>query len=238
MNKAIVIGATSGIGKELARLLVKNGFYVGITGRRENLLDELKSENPDMFFTCAFDLTKTETISQNLDNLVRILGGTDLVIISSGTGDINRDLEFKTEKSTIDVNVTGFTAAAVWAFNYFIRQKQGHLVAITSIAGLRGNREAPSYNATKSYQINYLEGLRQKGQKTGLPIYITDIRPGFVNTNMAKGDGLFWVASPEKAALRIFSAIKSKKSVQYVTRRWGLIAGLLKVIPRSLFRRL
>jgi short-subunit dehydrogenase len=62
------------------------------------------------------------------------------------------------------------------------------------VAGIRGSRQAPSYNATKSYQINYLEGLRQKSRKS---IFVTDIRPGLVDTDMAKGEGLFWVMPVE-----------------------------------------
>jgi len=102
-------------------------------------------------------------------------------------------------------------------------------VAISSVAGIRGSRQAPSYNATKSYQINYLEGLRQKSIKSKKPIFVTDIRPGLVDTDMAKGDGLFWVMSVEKVTKQIFKAIKNKSKVAYVTKRWGLIGRLLKL---------
>ncbi len=238
MKKAIIVGATSGIGKELAQLLVSHNYKVGITGRRTELLEELKSQNPNAFFTRTFDVTDTAIIEENLNALVAELGGLDLLIISSGTGAINLKLDFEIENRTIDTNVSGFTCAADWGFNYFQNQKSGHLVAISSIAGLRGSGVAPSYYATKAFQINYLEGLRQKAKKTKQPIYVTDIRPGFVDTAMALGDGQFWVSTVEKATQQIFNAIKRKKKIVYVTKRWRIIAVVLKRLPRWIYDRM
>ena len=238
MKKAIIIGATSGIGKGLAEILVDNNYEVGITGRRTELLNELKSQNPNSYFTRAFDITDTEIIIGNLEALTTELGGLDLLIISSGIGDLNEKLDFEIEKRTIETNVKGFTCIADWTFNYFENQKSGHLVAISSVGGLRGSRIAPAYNATKAYQINYLEGLRQKSRKLNQQIYITDVRPGFVDTNMAKGEGQFWVATVDKATQQIFGAIKQKKKIVYVTKRWKLIAMILKRIPRQIYDRM
>lgn len=111
-------------------------------------------------------------------------------------------------------------------------------MALTSVAGLRGNKAAPAYNASKSYQINYLEGLRQKAVKLKMDIVVTEIRPGFVDTAMAQGPGLFWVASVEKATEQIWSAIQQKKRVTYVSKRWRLIGGLLKSLPRAIYSRM
>lgn len=238
MKKAIVVGATSGIGKEVALLLAKNNYKVGITGRRTILLTELQQKNPDHFISKTFDVTDTTSVPRHLQELVDELGGLDLLVLSSGTGELNKPLDFEIEKGTIDVNVSGFTCVADWAFNYFWKQTSGHFVNISSIAGIRGNRVAPAYNASKAFQINYLEGLRQKATKLKLQMTVTDIRPGFVKTEMAKGEGQFWVASVEKAAEQILDAIKRKKKVAYVSKRWRLIAILLKVIPRSLFHRM
>ena len=238
MKKAIIIGATSGIGKGLAKLLVEKGYLVGITGRRTELLTEIKKENPNSYLIKAFDVTVIENIEQNLTDLTTELGGLDLLIISSGIGDINQNLDFKIELRTIETNVLGFTCIADWAFNYFEKQKFGHLVAISSIAGIRGNRQTTSYNATKSYQINYLEGLRQKSVNLKTPIFVTDIRPGFVNTKMAKGKGLFWVSSVEKATEQIFNAIIKKRKIVYVTKRWKIIALILKNIPNFIYSKM
>lgn len=238
MKKAIVIGATSGMGKGLAVRLVDEGYYVGITGRRTHLLEELKNGNPDYFCLKTFDITDIDNGEQHLNELVKELGDIDLIIISVGTGDINENLDYQKEKLAIDTNISGFTLIVDWAFNYFQNKKSGHLVAITSIAGLRGSRQAPAYNASKAYQINYLEGLRQKAKKLKLPITITDIRPGFVDTDMAKGENKFWMATVDKATSQIFDAIKKKKDVVYVTKRWSIIAMILKNLPRKFYVRI
>ncbi len=238
MKKAIIVGATSGIGKELATILANDNYKVGITGRREHLLDELRLANPDAYICRKMDVTNFQETVSGLNSLSAQLGSLDLFIICSGIGDINEYLDFETEKITIDTNITGFTNAACWAFNYFEKQKNGHLVAVTSIGGLRGSRQAPAYNASKAYQINYLEGLRQKNHKMKSSVYITDIRPGLVSTNMAKGDGLFWVMPVVKTANQIYKAIKKKKKVAYVTKRWRLIAYILKMLPPVIYKRL
>lgn len=186
----------------------------------------------------AIDVTDTTLSILELKELVAELGGLDLLIISSGTGESNDNLDFEPEKRTIDTNVTGFTAIADWAFNYFRNQGYGHLVAISSIAGIRGSRQSPSYGATKAYQHNYLQAVRQKAGKLKLPITITDIRPGFVKTDMAKGDGLFWVASVEKAARQMFNALLRKKRVVYVTKRWALVAWMLRRTPNFMYNKM
>ncbi len=238
MKKAIIIGASSGIGKGLAKLLTEKDYKVGITGRKTELLDELKKTNSNSFMIKTFDATDTKTSVEKLEELTSELGGLDLLILSSGIGDLNETLDFEIEKKVIDLNVTGFTNIIDWTFNHFEKQEFGHLVAITSVAGIRGSRQAPSYNATKSYQINYLEGLRQKVTKLKKPISITDIRPGLVDTDMAKGEGLFWVMPVEKVAKQIFKAIKNKSKVVYITKRWGLLGRLLKIMPRFIYDRM
>ena len=238
MKKAIIIGASSGIGKGLAKLLTEKDYKVGITGRKTELLDELKKTNSNSFMIKAFDATDTKTSVEKLEELTSELGGLDLLILSSGTGELNESLIFNIERKVIDLNVTGFTNIVDWAFNYFEKQNYGHLAAVTSAAGIRGSRQAPSYNASKSYQINYLEGLRQKSTKSKKPIFVTDIRPGLVDTNMAKGEGLFWVMPVEKVVRQIFKAINKRRKVVYVTKRWGFVGRLLKVLPRFIYDRM
>ncbi len=238
MKKVIIVGASSGIGKGLAKVFAHNNYKVGITGRQIELLNKLKDENPNSYFVKSFDVIETKDSIEKLQELILEIGGLDLLVISAGIGKINEKLNFETEKSTIDTNIVGFTNIANWAFNYFEKQRFGHLVGISSIGGIRGSRQAPSYNASKAYQINYFEGLRQKAKKTKSLIFITDIRPGFVNTKMAKGDGLFWVMPIEKTCIQIYNAIISKKKIAYVTKRWGLIATILKLIPRIIYDRM
>ncbi|MCE7997110.1 MAG: SDR family NAD(P)-dependent oxidoreductase [Roseivirga sp.] len=236
MPKAIVIGASSGIGKALAHLLASDGYQVGITGRRLDLLEAIRKTSPDRFIVRSFDCTLDNNLSE-LEALVEELGGLDLLMVSAGTGDLNETLDASIENKTNLLNVAAFTQIVGWAYNHFQSQKKGHLIAISSIAGFRGNKMAPAYGASKAYQINYLEGLRQKAHSEGGHVLITDIRPGFVDTDMAKGPGQFWVASPEKAARQIYRHIRNKRKVAYVTNRWRLFALLMKWMPRGLYKR-
>jgi len=238
MKKAIVVGASSGMGRGIAELLAKDGYRVAITGRRNELLTGIRNQMPDQFITSCFDVTSLDIVPGKLDELVKELGGLDIFFISAGGGDLNEELDFEIEKKMIDLNVAAFTQLADWAYRYFRNQGFGHLVAISSIAGIRGLRHAPAYNATKAYQVSYLEGLRQKSHHLRLPITVTDIRPGFVDTPNAKGEGRFWQASVKKASSQIYSAMISHRKVAYVTKRWWLIAMILKIVPRFIYERI
>jgi len=104
---------------------------------------------------------------------------------------------FSIENETIKTNVTGFATLVNVAMRHFTAKGSGHLVGISSLAALRCGRESPAYNASKAFESNYLEGLRQKLRKSRLSIIITDVKPGFVDTAMVKGDGIFWAAPAE-----------------------------------------
>lgn len=238
MNKAIVIGASSGIGRELSKILARNQYTVGVMARRVHLLDELRNEMGNDVLVERIDVTDADAAQEALTRFIEKMGGVDLLVISAGTGHLNPELNWTLENDAIKINVTGFAAVANVAVKHFMGKGSGHLVGISSIAALRGGRESPAYNASKAFESNYLEGLRQKIRKLSLPITITDIRPGFVKTAMAKGDGIFWAADAAKAALQIYDAIKRRKSSTYITRRWRLVAWLLKLLPGSIYERL
>ena len=136
MKRAIIIGATSGIGRQLAKILSENDFIVGATGRRKNLLEKLKAECPERIVISTFDVTDPAIVVDKLESLVGKIGGLDLMIFSSGTGHVNHALDFALEREAIDTNVLGFTRVADWTFNFFKKQQAGQLVGISSIAGL------------------------------------------------------------------------------------------------------
>ena len=123
-------------------------------------------------------------------------------------------------------------------FNYFLKREGGHIVNISSVASEIGNGISPSYNASKAYQANYLQGLRFKAFRMKVPIFLTDVRPGFVDTDILMGnkDKLLWVAPLEKACKQIVSAIDRKKRVVYITKRWKIISLLIKTLPERIIR--
>ncbi|MEO6169102.1 MAG: SDR family NAD(P)-dependent oxidoreductase [Chitinophagales bacterium] len=237
MKKVIIVGASSGIGRELAILYAKKKCIVGVTGRRRELLNELKDQYPEHIIPSSFDNTKDD-VEYHLQQLIAKLGGLDLLILSSGKGELNAPLEWHVEQETIELNVMAWTQLADFTFNYFKGQKHGHFAAITSIASIRGEGRAPAYNASKSFQTNYLEGLRKMAVFLKLKITVTDIQPGFVKTEMAKGKGRFWEAPAVKAARQIFYAIERKKNKVYVTKRWWMVALILKMMPGWIYNRI
>ena len=238
MKRAIVIGATSGIGRAVAERLAAAGYRVGVTGRRGALLDELAAADPGAFCCAEADVTDPAASCAALDALAGELGGVDLCVVSAGAGELNPGLDYALEEPAIRTNVVGWTAAVGWAYRLFERQGGGHLVVVSSVGGLRGGGAAPAYNASKAYQINYAEGLRQRAAKSGLPLPVTDIRPGFVATEMAKGEGLFWVMPVDRVVEGIVRAIRRRRSVAVVTRRWRLPAWLIRHMPECIYRKM
>ncbi|HEX2629711.1 MAG TPA: SDR family NAD(P)-dependent oxidoreductase [Chitinophagaceae bacterium] len=235
-RKIIIIGASSGIGRKLAECYAEKGDLVGITGRRGNLLEEIQAKYPGKIYTSCFDVTGNENI-QHITSLVQQLGGLDILIISAGTGDPTTDLNWEIDKTTVATNVDGFVEIANWAFNYFIQQKEGRLVTISSVGANRGGSHAPAYNASKAFQSTYFYGLSLKAAKMKSDIGITCIEPGFLATKMAKSDKVFWVVPLDKAARQIMQAIDRKKRKAYISKRWWIIAQMLRWMPHWLYRR-
>jgi len=235
---AIIIGGSSGMGRALSEELARDGWRVIATGRREEYVNELQQRWPGLITAQPMDIRNQQEVIQLLEKLTDQLPALDLVLIAAGTVQDNPDLEWAPEADTISTNISGFTALADWSYNFFTKQGYGHLAGITSIAALRGRRIAPAYNASKAYQVNYLEGLRQKAQFDKLPITITDIRPGFVATSMADEGSSMLTADVEKATKQIYKAIRAKKRIAYITKRWSLISQALRFMPSFLYERL
>ncbi len=232
-KNAIIFGATSGIGKYLADLLIKDGYTVGITGRREEKLKEIKNSNPNKYLIKKHDVTHIKESEKVFQELVDELRTIDLIVYSSGVAEPNYNLEWSKEFPTLQVNVVAAAHLYGLAYNFFHQQGYGHLVGISSVAGIRGNRHVPAYFASKAFQNNYLESLWMKAKRSKMNIFITDIAPGFVDTKMALGT-TFGMASVEKASKQIYSAIKRKKKKAYITKRWRIIAFFMRLMPASI----
>lgn len=239
MPKAIIIGASRGIGRALAIKFSGCGYEVGLTARHEEPLLALQKELAGKSFIKCFDIREADHSMRMLEELIQEMGKVDLIIINSGVASFNRKLEWNTELDTIQTNVLGCTAMANVAIKYFLKEGKGHLVGISSIASIRGNSNYPAYSASKAFLSNYLQGLRLIALKKKTSIVITDIEPGFVHTDMTKENKkMFWVASAETAAEQIYQAIQRKASRAYITRRWTLIAWLMKISPDWMYKKL
>lgn len=233
--RILIIGASSGIGRELAIQYATKGNKVIAMARRKPLLCELSQYSSNIQIAQC-DISNIEETKTLLSTIFK--GTIHLAIICSGIGDFNSELDFAIEKQTIDINIVGWTICVDTIYKKFKEQSSGHLVILSSCGGLRGEPLAPAYSASKAYQINYIEALCKKAYQSKLPIHITDIRPGLVNTRMAKGSGLFWVMPTEKAAKQIINAIAKKKHVAIVTKRWRIIHWIMRHLPLSLYIRM
>ena len=237
IKRIIIVGATSGIGRKMAELYAAAGNIVGITGRRKELLDEIDNMFLGKIKTECFDVTGNENI-ERLTALIQKIGGLDILVYSSGIGELSKGLDWEIDKLTVETNVKGFIEIANWGFNYFLDKGVGRMAVISSIAANRGNSWAPSYSASKAFQSNYFEALAIKANKMKKNIGITCVEPGFVATKMAKGNKRFWVVPLEKAARQIMKAIEKKKQKAYISKRWWLVARLMRLIPFWLYKKI
>jgi short-subunit dehydrogenase len=235
---AIIIGGSSGIGEALAHELHREGWRLVLLARRLDRLEAIRQAVGPQTVVRRLDVTHPD-VATIFDGIVDEVGGVDLVIISAGTGHLNSALDAGLDLDTVTVNVLGFMKLAQTAMRHFLARGGGHLVGITSVAALRGSGEAASYAASKAFQSVYLDGLRALAKKSGLPIDVTEVQPGFVDTAMMKTESplaplVRWllVASPEKAARQIARAIRTRTTHAYITRRYAPIAFLLRLLPR------
>jgi short-subunit dehydrogenase len=242
VKRAIIIGATSGIGRQVAKILAnKGGYVVGLVGRRTHLLKSLQKEVKTKSYIKSFDVSKHESAAKELRELIKKMGGLDLIFISvTACDDIikENDLWVK-EKKTLDVDLVGFWVMARVALDHFLQQKSGHLAAISSIVGEFGAGESPAYSGSKAFISTYLEGVRNQMIKKEVPIYVTDVVAGYVSVESVDASLLedtYWVITAEEAASQIYRALEKKQDVVYVSKQWELISALLKQNPDNIRR--
>lgn len=232
MKRAIVIGASSGIGMEVAKLLLQEGWTLGVAARRVDLLQTIGAAE-----VAQIDVT-AEDAPERLRDLMARLGGMDLFFYASGIGKQNRELKEDIELATVTTNGLGFTRMIGEAYRYFAERGEGHIAAITSIAGTKGLGPAPSYSATKAMQNVYLQALEQQANARGLRIRFTDIRPGFVDTALLNGDFKYpMMLHPENVAREIVSAINSRQHIRVIDWRYRLLTAFWRRIPRCIWRK-
>ena len=237
MKQGIIIGSSSGIGWELAVQLAAEGYQLGLVARRLEKLEQLASSLAGDHFVVQSDIAKTELAQQQLSELLEKMGNVELIVINSGVGEQEKRLDWEIQRQMIDVNIRGFAALTVISMNYFRERGSGHLVGISSVAAHMSGGLAPTYAATKAFVSSYLNGMRSRAEYSKLPIAVTTVEPGFVDTPMVKGTPI-WTASVEKAVAQLVPAIIDKKGHVYITKRWRYVAWLLNLMPKWLMRRL
>jgi len=236
MKRAIVVGASSGMGREVAKLLLQDGWHVGIMARREEPLQELKADYPAFVEVGVCDVNTGEA-PQKLLNLIDRMGGVDLYFHASGIGKQNEMLEPAIESNTVQTNVLGFTHMIDTIFRYMADNQGGHIVVVSSIAGVKGLAPAPSYSASKAFQNTYIQALEQLANSRRLKIRFTDIRPGFVDTPLIAGSRYPMEMDKEKTAKAIVKAIYRKKHVKVIDWKYRILVFFWRLMPACLWRR-
>lgn len=237
MKKVIIIGATSGIGEEIAKIYIAQGWQVGVAGRREEALTVLAATAPAQVKTQVIDVTSADAPEQ-LQSLIEKLGGMDLFLLSSGIGSQNVKLEPEIELNTARTNVEGFIRMVTTAYRFFKEQGSGHLAVISSVAGTKGLGSAPAYSATKRFQNTYIDALAQLARMERLSIQFTDIRPGFVATALLKNRKYPLLMRADSTAQHIVQALTNKKRVAIIDTRYAILVFFWQLIPRWLWERL
>ena len=236
MKRAVIIGASSGMGYEVSRLLLAQGYTLGVAARREDRLLALKQEAPDRVEVATIDVTADDA-PVRLRELINRLGGMDLYFHVSGIGKQNRTLTEDIELNTVNTNGMGFTRMIGEAYRYFAERGKGHIAALTSIAGTKGLGPAPSYSATKAMQNVYFQALEQQARSRGLDIHFTDIRPGFVDTDLLKGDFHYpMMLKPQAVARDIVKAIQNKRHVKVIDWKYAILTAMWRRVPRFIWR--
>ena len=239
MKKVIIVGATSGIGREVALCMLQRGWLLGIAGRREDALEELRAAYPGNVVAYPLDVMKDDA-AERLSHLIGLRGGMDLFFLSSGTGRQNPALDEEIEVRTAETNVSGFIRVVTAAYRYFETKGSGHIAVISSIAGTKGLGGAPAYSATKRFQNTYIEALAQLTRIKKIKIKFTDIRPGFVDTALLNSEDHKYpmLMDPQKVAKKIMRAIDKKKRIAIIDWRYSILVFFWNLIPRALWERL
>lgn len=243
-RKAVVVGASSGIGEAIARHLAASGTSVALVARRTEALERICEEinaaaNARRALAFPHDVRHPDQARDLLQRIARELQGLDLIVYAAGILPRTGSQEYPTDKD-VDTIATNFTGAVAWlnaAALRFTEMQSGTIIGISSVAGERGRRGNPVYNATKSALNTYLEALRCR--LTSRSVTVLTAKCGWVRTPMV-GDARFPlpVATAEAAARDIVMAAAAGRRVVYVPAWWRWIVVALHAIPAPLYERL
>jgi short-subunit dehydrogenase len=245
-RRAVIVGASSGIGAALARQLAREGYSLALLARREKqlktLCDEINTQSGEtraLYY--VHDVIEYRDVPELLQHIVTNLGGLDLFIYNSGIQHFVGldEFNFDADREMLEINLVGALAWLNPVAAMFHSMKAGQIVGISSVAGDRGRVGAPAYNTSKAGLTTYLEALRNRLTRRG--VNVLTVKPGFVDTHILQSAGAkrtFWVISPDQAAGGIWKAIKARKQTVYIPGQWGLLMLVIRHIPSFIFRKL
>lgn len=240
MERIVIIGASSGIGRYAARELARRGWLVGAAARDERALSELRSEFPSNIATARVDINDPDA-PRALNALIEKIGGMDRYFHVAGVGYDNPGFDPEPDARTVATNVAGFTRMLDAAWSYFASTgRRGQIAAISSVAGTKGIGSLGSYSASKAYQQHYLEAMRQQGRRQRMPLTVTDIRPGWVLTPLLPGTPADYplAMTEERAGKLIVKALLSRRAVATVDWRWRAVCFFWRLLPQWVWTRL
>jgi decaprenylphospho-beta-D-erythro-pentofuranosid-2-ulose 2-reductase len=240
---AIIVGASSGIGEELARQLARSGCRVALVARREEQLqciaESINLEEPPLASIYIHDVREYECVPALFQTIARDLGGLDLVIYAAGVMPvvIEDEYSFAKDRQMIEVNLLGAIAWLNEAAQRFQRAGAGTIVGISSVAGERGRRSMPVYCTSKAALTTYMEALRNRAGRYG--VKVVTVKPGPVDTPMTRElTSKPLLISAEKAALSILTAAEHGAENAYVPGVWRWIFLILRNVPSAIFKKM
>lgn len=242
MKGVLLVGATDGIGRALARSYLEEGWRVGVVGRSREKLDrvseELAEEHPDGWVSpVRCDVTDSAAVPGAFEEALRKLGHLHLMVYCAGlmAGGDSAGERYAATARMLEVNLAGAVHFLELAADYFAAAGRGHLAAIGSVAGDRGRKGNPGYGASKAGLHAYVEGLRHRLHGRG--VRVSAVKPGWVNTRMLARDRAAAI-EPEDAARRIRRGLRAGKEVFYVPAWWRVVSLGLRLTPRWLYKRI
>lgn len=240
MKKIIIIGASSGLGMRIATDFARLGWRVGIAARREDRLKTVKDLYPDRVEYMGIDVSAPDAV-EKFYKLIELIDGMDMLLYAAGCGWYNPELDLADDRRTVEVNVLGFTAILNAAYRYYkdtANVTPGRICAITSVAGTKGLGISAAYSASKRYQWTYMQALDQLAHQQHVNIKLTDIRPGFIRTDLLKKtpQPLPLEMSIDYAAPRIEQAMLTGRRIATIDSRWAVVTALWRLVPDFVWR--
>ncbi|MBX3108724.1 MAG: SDR family NAD(P)-dependent oxidoreductase [Fimbriimonadaceae bacterium] len=235
--KAIVVGASSGIGEEIARQIAEGGGFVATVARRTDRMQPLADRFPERVFPFGHDVRDIDEVPELFQKCTDALGGLDLIVYCAGVMPPVGPHEYNTEKdlSMIAINNVGAVAWLNAAATRMEAAGHGSIIGIGSVAGDRGRFGQPVYNASKAFLHTYLEALRNRLAKKG--VKVVTIKPGPTATEMTADLNLKGAMPAPVAAAKII-ALKDRTGEHYLKFAHRIVFAVIKAIPSPIFRRL